>query len=210
MIIEFVGKQGSGKTSAAEKFADDNALPYIYGNVRYEIDNGLFRRSVLRTRSILHHPRLIGVGVRARLQGPSNKAVLSAVMLAARTSERLRSSGPGVYDEGPRHRIASAFMRDETINLVKWAKSLGSALPQPDVIVWVRCDPVVAQHRYELRNQKNNRRIPKLSSGLVLKQAERYDQAISHLLKGRVVEVDSTSASSEEIVIELERSLCRV
>lgn len=205
MKVEVVGLPGSGKTAAARLAAELIGVPFRNLDRRREHEAGRLPRARMaydRTGSMVRFPRIIAAGCGVA-RSTARREFLGAALTAARRSRALVTTASGILDEGPRHGLCAFVARNEQLEHggLDLVDLLGRRLPRPDAILWVECDPEIAWARYQARcpDQPHSAR----DEQAVTDHFDRYQRAASRLIAGRLIKVDSSQASPEEVAEEI-------
>lgn len=173
--IELIGHAGSGKTTAARLAAAELGLPYHVVDSR--LREGYAPASKLAVRlgqlgQVRTHHRLFALGMLGQAEllyqglvgsagqvlpallgyvGPGVRRFSHSAAEAARLSVVVDASGPGLFDEGPRHKLCYSLAEHPDIDIERWVPRIAHRLPGVSCVVWVHCDADVAWTRYVAR-----------------------------------------------------------
>lgn len=177
--MEFVGLEGGGKATVLSELAAEIARRDHHAAVETIRSPAIGHR-----RAQLSNIRLAATYYRTGEHlSRRDRSELSGVVRRSAVLARLKSRGWTFVDEGPRHRlfalVASGVLEDGSQMLRR--------LHPPDLIVSVRCEPVLAVQR--LRSKHSRHWSHQMDSRSLLERLERYVAGERRLLAGQGVPV---------------------
>lgn len=215
MIIEFAGLPGAGKSTVALQLLDalDTEGAGALAGDSLAADPGVL--FLARLRSVVRHPRFVASVLRYAWRSPRPASerwlLLRMIVVSLHRFDEAKALGrskPVIFHEGIVQRSFLALVEANSVGAEADVERYLRHAPRPDVVVWLRVDPLTCLERIVCRERGVPKRLSSLSSGAVVERFTQgeamFDQVLRDLRSTGdtvIARIDGTASNVLEQVV---------